>query len=180
MNNLLKQIKNIVDSAGILGRNFTARRLNIHESGGDGIKAFGNVLVEDCWIHHLGMNPGAHADGDQTRNGSNFVFRHNNIDMPVPESPNGTTGYASNGTFMIQDELGPVDNFLIQDNWLNGGNYTIMLGNEDFGGPSNIQIVGNRFGRDYRYGTMRPDGLTVIASGNVWEDTGEPLPWNNQ
>ena len=164
-----------VDSSALIGRNFTARRLNIHHSGGDGIKAEGNVLVEGCWIHHLGMNPGAHADGDQTRNGSNIVFRGNNIDMPE-----GLTGFRTNAAFIIQDETGPVSNFLIEGNWLNGGNYTIMLANEQYGGPSNITILNNRFGRDYRYGTLTLDGLSVVASGNVWDDTGAPMSWNNQ
>ena len=164
-----------VDSSALIGRNFTARRLNIHHSGGDGIKAEGNVLVEGCWIHHLGMNPGAHADGNQTRNGSNIVFRGNNIDMPE-----GLTGFRTNAAFIIQDETGPVSNFLIEGNWLNGGNYTIMLANEQYGGPSNITILNNRFGRDYRYGTLTLDGLSVVASGNVWDDTGAPMSWNTQ
>jgi len=165
-------------SSGILGKDFTARRLNIHESGGDGIKSRGNVLVEDCWIHHVGTIPTAHADGNQTRGGSNFVFRHNNIDMPISTSPNGQSGYLSNATFMIREGVGQIDNFLIEDNWLNGGNYTILL-NNDTGGPSNMQIIGNRFGRDYRYGTIKLDGIAVTASGNVWDDNGLPMTWNN-
>ena len=80
------EIRNIT-SAGIYGGNFTARRLNIHDSGGDGMKATENVLVEECWIHHLGTNDGAHADGNQSRWGSNFIFRRNNFDMPVNVGP---------------------------------------------------------------------------------------------
>ncbi len=37
----------------------------MHDAGGDGFKAEGNVLIEACWIHHLGTSDGAHADGVQ-------------------------------------------------------------------------------------------------------------------
>ena len=63
--------------AGIYGANYTAKRLNIHEHANDAIKPWGNVIVEGCWIHHLGTREAAHADGTQIREGSNYVFRKN-------------------------------------------------------------------------------------------------------
>ncbi|MDF1837549.1 MAG: hypothetical protein P1V35_06765, partial [Planctomycetota bacterium] len=40
-----------VSSAHIYGGNFEARRLNLHDSGGDGFKCTTDVLVEECWVH---------------------------------------------------------------------------------------------------------------------------------
>jgi hypothetical protein len=56
-----------MNSAAILGTGFTVLRLNIHDSGGDGIKAQGGTeptFVAYSWIHHLGKLPSAHADGN--------------------------------------------------------------------------------------------------------------------
>lgn len=169
-----------VGSACIFGKGFTARRLNMHESKGDGMKARGDVLVEACWIHHLGTAPGAHADGDQTRVGDNLVFRGNNFDMPIPESPNGEQGYKSNANFIIQDSLGTIDNLVIEENWLNGGNYTLFFTPNNPGGITNVLILNNRFGRDYRYGVLLAGGTPMVISGNVWDDTGQSMSINNQ
>ena len=93
--------------------------------------------------------------------------------------PVGIPGHASNAAFMIQDEVGPIENFVIDGNWLNGGNHTIFLAHEQFGGPQNIVITNNRFGRDFLYSTFFPDSLDYTAVNNRWDDTGELLPWNN-
>lgn len=165
-----------ITSSGLYGGDFTARRLNIHDSGGDAIKATKNVLVESCWIHHLGTNPGAHADGDQTRYGSNFVFRYNNIDMPYNVGP----PYKSNAAFIVQTGAGPVDNFLVEENWLNGGNYTVYFTDKGvgYGNPTNCRMINNLFGRDYQFGTLFTSGY-VFVSGNRWEDTLELMDINN-
>ncbi|MFT7680148.1 MAG: hypothetical protein ACI8QC_004154 [Planctomycetota bacterium] len=169
------EIKNIT-SSGIYGGDFSAARLNIHESGGDAIKATSNVLFQSSWIHHLGTNDGAHADGDQTRWGSNFVFRGNNMDMPVNVGP----PYKSNATFIVQTGAGPVDNFLIEGNWLNGGNFTVYFTDKGvgYGDPTNCRLVNNFFGRDYSFGTLHTTGYVYI-SGNRWEDNGELMDINN-
>ncbi|MEM9379147.1 MAG: LamG-like jellyroll fold domain-containing protein [Planctomycetota bacterium] len=173
------EIKN-VNSSCILGRGFTARRLNLHESRGDGIKSRGDVVVEGCWIHHLGSSPTSHADGNQTRGGDRLVFRGNYFDMPIPESPNGVAGYRSNAALIIQDSLATIDDFLIEGNWMNGGNYTVFVTPNSPTGITRLRIVNNRFGRDYRYGLILTGGIPTVISGNVWDDTGELIPQNNQ
>jgi hypothetical protein len=163
-------------SCGVYGIGFTARRLEVHEGGGDAFKAHGNVLVEDCWVHNLGMEPDAHADGDQSRMGSNITFRHNNIDMPV-----GLPGYESNSAFLFAPEIGIVNNILLESNWVNGGNYTVYLAyNSAYGAPTNCRLLNNRFGRDYHWGVLINDSPGSIISGNVWDDTGELMDINNQ
>jgi hypothetical protein len=158
-----------MSSAAILGTGFTARRLHIHDSSGDAIKAQGSstgpTLVEYCFIEKLGSGAEAHADGDQTRGGSNITFRYNNIYLPSPGKP-GYPGapYKTNAAFMLQ--LG-ISNFVIENNWLNGGNYTIYCQS------SGIYVRNNIFGSSYQYGPV--DGTCAEWSGNVWEDTGLPL-----
>jgi len=158
-----------MNSAAILGTGFTALYLNIHDSGGDGFKVQGGTeptLVANSWIHHLGKNEAAHADGNQTRSGGNITFLYNNCDMPItnPEP------YKSNACFILQTADGPLDNFTIKNNWLNGGNYTIYCSG------TNLKVIGNRFGRDYHYGVANNCSNTDTQwLNNVWDDTGEML-----
>ncbi len=164
-----------IASAGILGVGFTGRRLYVHDSDGDGLKVQGSggpTLVEASFIEKLGRGAEAHADGNQTRGGANITFRCNNIYMPYP----GTMGYPgdpykSNATFMLQLDI---ENFVIEDNWLVGGNYTIYSS----GGAS---VINNRFGRENggfpdKVGPRIRNGSFDEWSGNVWDDTGEAIP----
>ncbi len=160
-------------SCGVYGIGFTARRLDVHECGGDAFKAHGNAVIEDCWIHNLGMEPGAHADGDQSLVGMNITIRHNNMDMPV-----GLSGYESNSALSMSAFYGPAGNILIEENWFNGGTYTIYLTDDSHGPMTNVRVLNNRFGRDYHYGVLYNDTSAVI-SGNVWDDTGELMDINN-
>ncbi len=160
-------------SCGVYGKGFTARRLEVHEGGGDAFKAHGDALIEDCWIHHLGMGPGAHADGDQSLVGMNITIRHNNIDMPVD-----IPGHESNSALSISAFYGPAGNILIEKNWLNGGNYTLFLTNDAYGPMTNVRLIDNRFGRGYRYGILYSD-ISAVISGNVWDDTGALMDIND-
>lgn len=153
-------------SAPLLARTsdlFWATRLDLHDSDGDGVKVLGsNVVVEHSWFHDLGRGVDAHADGIQSQSttAANVVMRWNNCDMPArewtPEDP-----YNSNACW-----LGPGADVRIDGNWLNGGNYTIYCG-------PGIHLTANRFGRDYRYGPVT--GTCPTNTGNVWDDTGQPL-----
>jgi hypothetical protein len=166
-------------SSGIVGMGFTARRLHIHDSGGDGIKAQGAggpVLVESCFIEKLGTNAEAHADGNQTQGGSNITFRYNNIYMPHPGTPSYPGApYKSNATFILQNTI---SNFVIEGNWLTGGAYTIYCKNT---GGSGVFVRDNIFGRHNGGWSAGKEARRIRTgscaewSGNRWEDTGEPL-----
>ncbi len=156
------------NSAAIFGTGFTATALNIHESGGDGVKIQGKggpTIVEKCWIHHIGKNEGAHADGNQSIGVDNVIFRYNFFDLPItaPEP------YKQNACFILQDKNSPVTNFTIENNWLNGGGWCMYF-------PKNsetIHVKNNKFGKDFRFGIM--SGRPGSFEGNTWEDTGEPV-----
>ena len=157
--------------AAVYGNDWTCRRLNIHHMGADGLKGGGNNRLEDCWIHHLGMTKGAHADGVQIDNGSHFVFRHNNFDLPwwdelpVPGQTQKQV-FRANSVFFINGWVGDIDDVVIENNWLNGGNYTIYALKQ-----TNTHVHNNRMGRDAQYGLL--NGKNVDWGDNVWEDTGK-------
>lgn len=159
-----------MSSAAILGTGFTALRLNIHDSGGDGFKVQSGTnptLVAYSWIHHLGTNDSAHADGNQSRSGANITFLYNNCDMPITDP----APYKSNACFMLQTAEGPLDNMTIKNNWLNGGNFTLYCAG------TRLKVTGNKFGRDYRFGIRNDcDNADTLWDNNVWEDTGEVIP----
>ncbi|MCP3919678.1 MAG: LamG domain-containing protein [bacterium] len=164
----------------IKGSRYTARRLNVHHTGQDAFGAVVDVVIEGCWVHHLGMTPGAHADGLQMSHGGNVIVRGNFFDMPHPIYPHAPPGTGSNAAILVDCHLGPLDDLLIEGNWFNAGNYTIYTGAA--GGattPTNVRILNNRWGRDFRYGPISLESPTVI-SGNVWDDTGELMSINNQ
>jgi hypothetical protein len=163
-----------MSSAGIYGGDFTARRLHIHDSGADAIKPTRNALIEDSYLEKLGYLEDAHADGVQMVSGSNVTMRGNNFYMP-----HDAQGYRNSQCIIIQTNNGPVDNILIEKNWLNGGGYCVQIREKDDNGvPTNVRIMNNRFGDDYQYGPWVLDG-DVLVCGNVDDETGKPLGQGN-
>ncbi len=76
---------------------------------------------------------------------------------------------------MFGEELGDLSDVLFEGNLVNGGNYTINGGGGGTTGAE-VEIVGNYFGRDFRYapaGNLGPD--VVFDETNVYLDTGLPV-----
>jgi hypothetical protein len=166
------EVTNFAEAVCYKFTDYTARRLNVHHGQRDGFKAEGNVLIEGCWVHYLGMAPGAHADGVQSSKGGGMIFRGNNFDLPWD------VGVESTSAFMIKSDFGPINDVLIEGNWLNGGQFTIYVTEGSFNGedhapPTDVRILNNRFGRDNQYGPYYPGTATTVRQGNVWDDTGE-------
>ena len=170
-------------SAPIIVRDgVTLRRLEIHESGGDGVKVQGsNFTMENCWVYDLGAKERAHADGVQgTINSgrwSNHVNRNNFFDMAVDEL---VAPYKSNATIFLHTgtraESGSgIDNVIIENNWLIGGNFSLPLA----GDMSDVVVRNNQFGRvdhEVRFGHILIDTDDKLVTGNTIEDTGELVP----
>ena len=161
-------------SSGVLGSNFTLRRVNIHDSGGDAVKPSTNVLIEDSWFHKLGTNVGSHSDGLQMVSGGNVTLRGSNIDMPAT-----LAGYTNSQCMIIQTNNGPIDNVLIEKNWLNGGGWCVQVNDKSrgHGSPTNVIIRDNLFGPDCSFGTIlvRGENTDTTISNNIFELTGEEL-----
>lgn len=163
-------------SAAIYGGNFHAKRLHIHDTGSDGIKATENAIVESCWIRNLGTQSGSHADGSQILRGSNFQFIGNFFQMPKGY------GHSTNANLMIQSNSGPINNLVAEGNWFDGGNFILQVLEVNYP-TTNIRITNNRFMetytadgvRSYKYGTHRFN-VPVEWHGNVWDATGVEIP----
>lgn len=153
----------------VVGGHVTMRRCHLHGTSYDGHTAASESLYEDCFFERFGTGAGAHADGIQCSGGSNITLTRCNIDMPV-----GLAGHLSNSCVTLVS-TGTIDSILIEDCWLNGGNYTIYCHSQSGGpDPTNVTVRGCRFGRDYSFGLL--SGAVTTWENNTWEDDGTPAP----
>ena len=172
-------------SSGIVGGHMTVRRTEVHHMGADAFNVQADTLLEGNYVHHLGMSDGAHADGVSGTSSDGkpvlgVVIRGNHFDMGSHAS-RGTQdarpqhrGFRSNGVIFV-GLFGTSDRpMIVEDNWLNGGNYTVNSGLPG----AHIVYRNNRFGREFNWGLLRihtdQTFLPENWSGNVWADTGEP------
>lgn len=144
----------------IIGGSWTARRLDIHSTTGDGVKLGSDVLLEDSWIHDLTPAPGAHADGGQMQDGvRNLVVRGNRIDLST----------SVNSALFLSPDFGPSTDgpVTIQGNYLSGGGFTLYVvdGNNGQYVVRNITVTGNVFGTS-KFGSANVN-VPVAWSGNV-------------
>jgi hypothetical protein len=164
-----------MDSAAVYGGGFTARWNYIHNSGADGFKPTKNAVIESNYLTELGYKPEAHADGIQMESGSNVVIRGNNFAMA--KQP----GFKNSHAIIVQSANGPVSNITVENNWINGGGFSIQFRDKQrgHGAPSGISIRNNQFGPDYQFGPWNIDGNTKPCS-NVWQGTGALMPQNGK
>jgi hypothetical protein len=146
-----------IDDA-IRGGSYTARRLYIHDIGGDSFKADGDNTLECNYVTSIGQARGAHGDGVQMMGGGDIYITQNNFDL--------TTGELTACIFPFGTEAvsGPV---WAEGNRLTGGAYIVYC-------HENLHMTGNVFGEDYAYGPVT-DACGTWRD-NVWEATGEPVP----
>jgi len=164
---------------GIWAVNATLVRLNIHGAV-DGVKAYDNVTLRDSYVHDLSWfasDPNQHGgpthnDAVQTYEGNrHIVLRHN----AMSPGPRGNAAYQ-----VSQDGGKPATDIRVEGNWLDGGGCTLNFAHH--GGPTpmtGIYVSGNRFGRHSVYQCpILVSTLTTLSqnSGNVWDDTGAPIP----
>lgn len=151
-------------TAGMSFRNYTARRVFV-TGGADGFKADANVLIEDCYVTGLGIGPDTHNDGVQTTGGSDVTLRHNTFKL----------GNQSGVSAVVQvgNEWGTNSNWLIEDNLIDGGGWSINASNNPAMNP-NFRILNNRFTRRAGYGPGNVGGN--VWSGNIYDDNGAVVP----
>ncbi|MCU1458699.1 MAG: hypothetical protein JWL73_2791, partial [Actinomycetia bacterium] len=159
---------------GVAWSNYTARNLDISKSF-DGMKAFGNVTIENCWIHDLNMLRGdqygaggySHNDGIQTSAGTNITIRDNRIERP-----------GANSAIFIDSDQGRIDDVQITGNYLDGGGYTLYVVQSrsapQNGSPANVTVQGNVFGKNHN------NGPVTLAPGVTFRDNvdsaDQPVP----
>jgi hypothetical protein len=162
----------ILNYAGML----TVRRVDVHAMMSAVQTPQG--LVEESYFHDPKDFPGAHvtlvASGSGPRPGMSLTIRHNAI-----LNPGGQTAAVA-----LYQDFGLNHDVLVQGNLLAGGGYTIYGGAGKYGTPHHIRFIGNVFSRRYfpkggAFGwgtTWDGSGPGNMWAGNVWEDTGKPVP----
>lgn len=146
-----------IDDA-IRGASYTARRLYIHDIGGDSFKADGDNVIECNYVTSIGQARGAHGDGVQMMGAGDISITANNFDLTSGEL---TACIFPFGTDPVS---GPV---YADSNRLTGGAYIVYC-------HENLHMTNNVFGDDYAYGPVTDACGTWLD--NTWESTGEPVP----
>lgn len=174
------------NSAMVYGPTLTIRRCNLHHGKSDGFKPSGSdCIMEDSYIHHLGMGTDAHADGVQARNAApgttwtGHIYRRNNFDMPGVTTPGtqepyveGGQAYKHNAAIYLQvADGGAIHGAISEYNWMNGGGFTYQCRGGN--GNANHILRYNRFGRYYSFGPIYDTTSNPTYLDNVWDDTGE-------
>lgn len=149
-------------TAGMSFDNYTARRV-IVTGCADGFKANANVLIEDCYVHSLAVGQDTHNDGVQCTGGSDVTLRHNTFKL------GGQNGISA--VIQFGNEWGTNDNWLVENNLIDGGGWSINASN-DPQDNTNVQIINNRFTRRAGYGVGSVGGATW--TGNYYDDDGTP------
>lgn len=148
---------------------FVLVRVNVHNCL-DGIRANGDVQVLDSWVHSLSRTPGSHNDTIQTMSGSNLRFEGNSL-----EPYRGDTDDPMNAAYIMKEDTGDISGVVFRNNYVNGGNFSLMLHGTRGGGFTDVVFSGNRFGRDHRYGVVATTGGGIQWSDNKYVD-GEAIP----
>jgi hypothetical protein len=180
------EITDPTSGTGITFGHGTVRRVEIHHMGADAINVHAGAIVENCYIHHLGMTDGSHADGisGSSPDGKpvlGVIIRNNFIDMPHWSSDRGSTAHRANWTIGLGLFGTDAQPTIVENNWLNGGNRTV---NSGANGYTNIIYRNNFFGRDYGSGlrqthsnvTPQPYFTDDHWQNNRWMDTGAVIP----
>ncbi|MET7396209.1 hypothetical protein ABZS66_22270 [Dactylosporangium sp. NPDC005572] len=145
-------------------------RVNIHNVV-NGVKATGNdVVLQDSWVHDLGGGP-AIRDAVEAFGKRRIMLRHNVLDA----------GRDGNSAVQVTQEGGASGDLRVEGNWLDGGACTLNFAHRGGGAATltGIAVVNNRFGRTSKYVCpILVSTQTTLSqnSGNVWDDTGAPIP----
>jgi len=157
--------------AGTADGPVTLRRVHLHNTAKDLLKATSYLILEQSYLHGFNPAPGAHNDAIQTSGGSHIIIRGNRIEGP-PQ--------AQTSAYLVKPDFGPIRNIVIADNWLAGGNYTVYLRDSSSQpAPADVAVLNNTWAIDsWQFGPISSD--TSASSclewrGNMLSD-GTPLP----
>ncbi|MFG2037030.1 hypothetical protein [Dactylosporangium sp. NPDC048998] len=166
---------------GIWATAASLTRVNVH-GGVNGVKATGpDVLLQDSWVHDLayfvtGVPGGGETETDAVESVGQrrITLRHNVL----------VVGAHGNAAYQVRQTGGGTSADLrVEGNWLDGGACTLNFSHQ--GGPpmTGIAVLGNRFGRATVYVCpILVSTRTTLTqnTGNVWDDTGAPIPAPNR
>lgn len=152
----------------------TLRRMDI-QGGVDGIKAGSSTTIEYSYIHDMtsfdsdpNQGGGAtHNDAIQILSGSVLRITGNNLVVTTDQ----------NAAIQVTQDFGEVSDLVIAQNWADGGGCTFNFSHN--GGDSlAVTTRDNRFGRGSFYDCpiLKSTQTTLDSAGDVFDDTGEPVP----
>lgn len=157
-----------------------------HDFNSDMLGLSRNSYVEYSYFTRWEKVNGYHGDCQQDGLSSeNVVFYRNAFHCPW-----GVDGISPNASFEMTaggqySDGSPkrVINFVLRENWINGGGYMVYNKAKDGGMVANCKIIGNKWGRDFKHALLsrgtddHPDSLYInnVCYDNVWEDTGESV-----
>lgn len=171
-------------STAIGDMNFTASRVNIHGCE-NGFDVDSDATIQDSFVHDLHQSELAHTDSLQSAVGANLLIEHNRIYADTPGACGTASGHTDNcggNSALIFPGEATATNTLIQDNEFAGGAYTVFCPSTT--ATSNFRVINNHWSRLFHanggaYGpqTNCVDGTPLVNewSGNVWDDTGDPV-----
>jgi hypothetical protein len=114
---------------GIGWANYVAVRIDVSGCQ-DGLKGNGSVAVYDSYIHDLRQTSDSHNDGFQSTGGSDITIEGNTICAQHQDSVSA---------IKLTPEKGAIDNVVIRDNILRGGNFTLYMDSK----PNRYGLVTN-------------------------------------
>lgn len=159
-----------VAHAGFLLFGATVRNSRVYNCA-DGYRFGSNVIIENSLCHNLHVNGDDdnswHYDCSQSTGGNNVVIR-NNVFIGRDTSD-----------ILIKSDLEPIDNVLVENNkFLGTPGYMVYSVAGNYGVPTNVRFIGNRFGRDFIWGPCTFQVPAPVWTNNVWDDTGAAIPLN--
>jgi myo-inositol-hexaphosphate 3-phosphohydrolase len=154
---------------GIAFSGWRCFRCDISGQEQDGVKLGDDTTLEQSYIHDLKPEAGAHADGGQMQSAAeNLVIKDNWIDSRGGGSFGNSALIIKNDSKNTLSGPGPVT---IDNNFLDGGNYTIYVYKGSSGGTvDNIRVTNNKFGGHYRYGYSAVNIPIAVKSNNTAAD----------
>lgn len=156
---------------GISGPNWTAKAVYFH-NGADCAHAWsestGANLVQDSYCELTdSVAGGAHVDGFQTDGGYHFHIVHNTV-RQINNSTSGTSA------IIIDSDLGPEADTVIDNNLLDGGGYTVYCWISRQYSSQGAVLTNNRFGPHHGYDYGRSCTHNT-HTGNVHDVDGTPM-----
>lgn len=151
---------------GVWARAVTARRLNVHGAS-DGMKIGSGSAIEHSYVHDLVTFTPAFNKAVAISGGVGIRLTGNRLEVGRDQ-----------GAALQVTQTTPVEGMLVDANWLDGGGCTMNLSHR---GQSALTLTvrGNRFGGDslhFHCAILKSTQTTLLGDGNVWDDTGEPVP----
>ena len=171
---------------GIVGHDYTARRNHIQGTN-DGLGIFNrpggppgaNVTAEGNYIHSLTFwsndpahSDGTHNDGIQVQGGENIRIVGNTIVASATpgrgSGPNPRGDHAGIG-IMLQQNVGPLGNVVVEQNWVDDGQTSINIDHGKYA-TITVTVAANYLGRnqfDFGRGSKYPVRVINRAASSV-------------